>query len=1319
MPSTDVTSAPADHAALVLPPTDDARTTDHPWALDICVSTGPGALEAPDGLITVSDSDDAFPLISDEQAQTQALLLSRRLHLAASLQEGLCLVAPVLRLWLRASGSRLLRVSDWSEEGALVQPWVLHDSASEELIDLGQIASTHASEAPLGTALALLRPVLAVLAPAQPKLPWRPDGVREVLALPVVHRQCAVAAIEFHNPAESTPALRQLLELVGLHLGHLAARDEQVRDAELSAQRLARVALLAARVGRGAVITDAQGIIEWAHPAFVQATGHSPGKICGRTLWDVLLGDADDTRLALLLRDCLVRGDDFVREFVARRGRDDMLPGDPYWLEIDAQVVVDETSGRPQVVCVCRDISDRKEREFGIDEGRALLAVLTEHIPISLVVLDAERFRVVSLNRHAELEFSAHSAQVGGWDLDELLGHGVQQRVQACLTRAVDSHDAIEHEFERPAADGDRVISARYVAVRNRLGRPTVVICQLRDVTQQRRDAQQLRESEERYRELVESIDEGVFVTDPHRDSYFYIGARVYDMLGLVASQVLPHAELLPLRVLPEDTPLLEQQRLDEPHSVSTDVTVRIRHPQRGVRWLRQRTRTRVLQDGEIRVYGLIDDVSEERERELQLQAARDAAEAASRAKSQFMATMSHEIRTPMNGILGMTELLLGTALNDRQRRFAQAVYRSGESLLEIINDVLDFAKIEAGKLELAPSEFSLRSVVEDTLELLAPRAHEKGLELSFREATGLPATVLADPLRLRQVLTNLVSNAIKFTEHGEITVDLNHAPASAAGNVLLVFTVQDTGIGIATDMLPRLFNAFTQVHVGLSRRYGGTGLGLAISRQLVELMGGAITVRSQPGVGSAFSFTLPVSAGSGDSSLTQGLGDATTMPSIRVLVVDDHPTNRTVLENMLTAWGLRVTLVGDGAQALQLLRTLPLDESPFDLALIDWHMPGMDGIELAQRLRAEGLIGRTQLVLLSSVAAPDDVRVAQEAGFVRFIHKPVRKAELRQAILGIAAARQEGEVRMPQLGASVLVVEDNPVNQEVMNQMLQRMGCSVRVAGSALEGLGALCEDLFDLVLMDIQMPGMDGVEALQWLRRGPTPRFTFLTPAQTPVVAVTANALDGDEERFLSLGFDAYLSKPYRQGQLLAVLGRYVGNRLGRRGQRDIEAAARTAPGALTGFGERGHFSDGLQTPPEPTLFLALEDDPPLPPAPPLLDAVALQRLHDLDPGGRNQLVRRVMQAFDASISRLMPMLGAGPLGLDPASVLHVAHTLRSSANSLGALQLSALCADMEQALRRGTGMTGLLPRLEALRNEMQRVQEGVRHRLSMQTD
>ena len=1293
MPLSDLPIAPeADTGAVVTTPLPEEP-------LDICLG-----------------SDDVSCPVRDDIGR--ALLLGRRLQQAGSLQDGMGQVAPLLAAWLGARGFCLLRVSDWRGDAALVQPWSGGDD-SEELIDLGQIVTCRADDGALGQALARRQPVRAAAGADSGGLPWRARALREVLVLPLAGRHGVVAAIEFHDPVAPATAW-PLLELAGLQLGLLADRDEQAREIELASQRLSRVALLAARVGRGAVITDADGVIEWAHPAFVHATGHAPVHVRGRLLWEVLLGD--DVRSSALLRECLSRGDDFVRDFVARRGHDDMLPGDPYWLEIDAQVVVDETTGRPQVVCLCRDVTDRKEREFGIDEGRALLAVLTEHIPISLVVLDAQRFQVVSLNRQAELEFAADSDQVGGWALDELLGPGVLEQLRPWLLRAVGGTDAVEHEFERPTAAAPRIFSARHVAVRNRLGRPTVVICQLRDITQQRRDAQQLRESEARYRELVESIDEGVFVTTPARDSYFYVGARVYEMLGLSEAEVTDGADLLPLRVVPDDAGLLASPGGAEvPRREVTDLTVRIRHPQRGLRWLRQRTRTRVLPGGQVRVYGLIDDVTQERERELQLQAARDAAEAASCAKSQFMATMSHEIRTPMNGILGMTELLLGTRLDDRQRRFAQAVYRSGETLLEIINDVLDFAKIEAGKLELALSEFTLRSVVEDTLELLAPRAHEKGLELNFREAPDLPSTVRADPLRLRQVLTNLVSNAIKFTEHGEITVDLHRADPAADGAVQLDFSVRDSGIGIAPEALPRLFNAFSQVHVGMARRYGGTGLGLAISRQLVELMGGAISVRSQPGVGSEFSFTIPVDEGacrSGDTVLTQGLGDAAAMPSLRVLVVDDHPTNRTVLENMLTAWGLRVTLTSDGEQALQLVRALPLDQPPFDLALIDWHMPGMDGIALAQRLRDEGLVEQTQLVLLSSVAAPDELRVAQQAGFARFIHKPVRKAELRQAILGITAARQEAEVRMPQLGATVLVVEDNPVNQEVMRQMLQRMGCSVRVAGSAIEGLKALCEDLFDLVLMDIQMPGMDGIEALRWLRRGPTGRFRFLTPAQTPVVAVTANALEGDEERFLSLGFDAYLPKPYRQGQLLAVLGRYLGARLGRQGVRDIEAAARTAPGALVSLDDEREVVD-VPHPLEHSLRLEPDDgDEPADPVEPLLDPQAMKRLKDLDPDGRNRLVHRVLQAFDASLARLLPMLDPGPFGLDLSAVRHVAHTLRSSSASVGAVRLATLCTDCELALKRGAGADELAAPLTLLRAEMQRIQDGVQQQLAAET-
>ncbi len=785
------------------------------------------------------------------------------------------------------------------------------------------------------------------------------------------------------------------------------------------------------------------------------------------------------------------------------------------------------------------------EAGFDLESGRDYFHTLVENLPASLYVFSVgPQPRVLNINAHAEREFGVRREDVVGKTLEQALGRRVATLAAPAMAEALLREGAVERAFVLKRPEGRQVVGARYFALRNGQGEPTLLIALARDMTR-------------------------------------------------------------------------------------------------------------------------------EREAEAELQRARDAAEHASQAKSQFLASMSHEIRTPMNGILGMTELLLSSGLSDKQRRFVQSVYRSGESLLEIINDILDFSKIEAGKLELASIDFSLRAVVEDTLELLAPRAHEKGLELSFREEPGLPQVVRGDPLRLRQVLTNLVANAIKFTERGEVVVTLGTAPGQPPGR--LVFGVHDTGIGIEADALPRLFSAFTQASVGMARRYGGTGLGLSISRQLVELMGGQIDVRSQPGIGSHFTFVLPLPEGAPGAALAaQDLG---TMPAMRILVAEDNETNRIVLDNMLTAWGMKVVLAHDGRHALDILQGKTGIDPRFDLALVDMQMPRLDGLGLALALQASRLHPDMKMVMLSSVSSPDDVRSAHQAGFHRFVPKPVRKAELRQAILGITASISDTERLTPRLSAHILVVEDNVVNQEVIGQMLRSLGCRVQVSSGALAGLRAMCETRFDLVLMDIQMPGMDGVEALNWFRRGTAGRFNFLTSADTPIIAVTANALGGDEERFLSLGFDDYLSKPFRQSQLLAMLTRHL------------------RPAAPAGSGEAG--SPGAAAPAQTSAGGVADDG--------VLDAQALERLRELDPNGENHLMERVVSAFDSSVARLMPQIDEALHSNDLAGIRHVAHTLKSSSASIGAMKLSRMCSDLETRARNQQS-DGIAERIAELQSEVE---------------
>jgi PAS domain S-box-containing protein len=1237
---------------------------------------------------------------ADRDALDIALALADAAHAATSLGAALSRVGTLLQAHLGTRGMVRLRLEGWNGENALVRPWGETTTGGMDHIDVSSLGTVHSNDAPIGWAITRQTAVVCDLPGGahNEAHAWRPRRVHRSIAVPVAVDGVPLAVLEMYDPVRQPAQLTQLLELARIQLCAAAQREANKARIATNTEHLGRLALVASRIASGVAITDRRGAIEWFNRALLDLTGWTSERVKGATLCELLALDDASRTCVPELGSQFERGQAFRIEYEASR------PGgagrQSYWGEIDAIQMLDETEHRSQFVCLFTDITERKQRERQREMEREFLEALMENLPMSLFVIEPGSLRIVATNRYAELEFGLRRSDVIGRTVSETLGKSVLELALPSMQEAIDKHTTVERDFQWSAGGPMLSINARHFALRNADGSPRLLITLASDVTGAKRAQTDLEESELRYRELVESMDDCVYVATPKREHYLYLGPSTQDLWGVSEEDVHRHPDSLRDVVIEEDWPLIQLQQDQEARFEPTDVTLRIHHPEKGMRWLRHCTRTRRLPNGDVRIYGLVSDVTDERRHALELQRARDLAEAASQAKSQFMANMSHEIRTPMNGILGMTELLLGTPLSDKQRRFAQAVYRSGESLLEIINDILDFAKIEAGRLELAPTDFSLRSVVEDTLELLAPRAHEKGLELSFREEAGLPAIVHADPLRLRQILTNLVANAIKFTESGEVVVDLRQLEATdlaAPGqrpHLVLEFTVRDTGIGITPDVLPRLFNAFTQANGGMARRYGGTGLGLAISKQLVELMGGQIQARSAPGVGSEFIFRVPVRCGDA-ADTAPGEHDGIAMPTLNVLVADDNETNRTIIENMLTAWGMRVTLAVDGRQALSTL--LSKQSGDFDLALIDMQMPNMDGISLAQALRQSGRHPDLKLILLSSVSSPDDVRRAQDAGFQRFVAKPVRKSELRQAILGVSPLRLDGVSDLPELRRTILVVEDNPVNQEVISHMLRRLGCQIHVASSALEGLRALCEKRFDLVLMDIQMPGMDGVEALGYFRRGASGRFAFVNPPETPVIAVTANALDGDEERFLNLGFDDYLSKPFRQSQLLAVLNKRL-----------KPVTSTTPPGDATPADLPPAPSPAVaNTPAAPNVTQVA---PAAAPARAELDPQALKRLHDLDPNGDNKLLERVLKAFEASVGRLQPMLLEAHANGDLAGISHVAHTLKSSSASIGAIKLSQMCAEIELMIRQGSG-GDLGPRVENLSVEIDLVVQSLR--------
>ena len=1054
-----------------------------------------------------------------------------------------------------------------------------------------------------------------------------------------------------------------------------------VTERREAALELERLALVAERTTNSVIVADASGNVEWVNQGFTTLTGYEPSEAIGRKPGKLLQGPGTDSRVVETMRRSIENRRGFDVEVLNYR-----KDGTPFWAQIKVDPVLGPDGRVTRLIGVSVDVTRKREISEKLARNEAFLNSIYNGVELGISILD-----VVGEGEYRYAGINAAQERKNAWRVDDLKGRLLsevshiipEEEIRATrerFDRCVETGESVM--FEQQSGPDRRWWLTKITPLKDGEGRVFRLISSSIDITDRKEIEMKLSEMSDRLQLATSAGRIGIWDLDLQTREVVW-DDQMLAIYGITRQTFESNTNIWSGLVHPEDYPAISERfqrsiRSNTPY----ESEFRIFGRNGGIRHIRAFAHFERDANGvAVRVVGVNWDITEEKRAAAEVLAAKERAEVlnnqlreaveransfasqaaqATEAKSLFLANMSHEIRTPLNAIIGMSGLLLDTDMRKDQREFAETIKSGGETLLALINDILDFSKIESGRLELEQEPFDLRDCVESALDLLATRASEKGIDLLYWIDDDVPPAVVGDVTRLRQIIVNLLSNAVKFTERGEVFVSVEADGTDTEGRARLKFCVRDTGIGIPAERMDRLFKSFSQVEASTARNFGGTGLGLAISKRLTELMGGTIGVESVVGRGSNFHFRIVAAPASAQKKLFQR-GRSAGIAGRRVLIVDDNATNRRLLSLQLDGWGLEPRAVSGPGAAIRCLE----EGERFDIAILDMQMPEMDGVELAAAIRKRWPQMSLPTVLLTSLG---HIRKASDGGRIAAtLTKPVKPAALletlRSVLSGACAKNAALEHATPgkvekSKALRILLAEDNLTNQKVAKLMLKRLGYAADVALNGREAVDLVAANGYDVVLMDVQMPVLDGIEATAEIRR----RWPDAA-ARPRIVAMTANAMVGDRERCLAAGMDDYVAKPIRSEHLKGA----------------IERAAASRAVELSAPGEQEPKPDsapkGLEAKPGPRSF----------------DPSVMQQMLPEDPVEAAELARQLGVSFfkedaPARFERIVGAIGKG----DTQTAASEAHSLKGASGTLGFTLLFAVCSGIEHAAKAGNVAT-----------------------------